>query len=74
MTTFILIDGYGVRFGSVSATDPNDLGSGVITGRLHEDTAFALSYERAMELYRQLGNAICYARGPLKKSANEAAA
>jgi hypothetical protein len=61
VTTFTLIDGYGVWFGSLAATDPNDLGSGVITGRLHEDTAFALSYERAMELYRQLGNALAVA-------------
>jgi hypothetical protein len=74
MSTFLLIDSDGNKFGSISAGSATVRGPGDITGRLHDETAFALSYECAMELYRQLGNAICYARGPLKKSANEAAA
>jgi hypothetical protein len=74
VSTFLLIDSDGNKFGSISAGSATVRGPGDITGRLHDETAFALSYECAMELYRQLGNAICYARGLLKKSANEAAA
>lgn len=61
MSTFLLIDSDGNKFGSVSAGSATISGPGDITGRLHEDTAFALSYECAMELYRQLGNALAVA-------------
>jgi hypothetical protein len=45
----------------LSAGSATVCGPGDITGRLHDETAFALSYERAMELYRQLGNALAVA-------------
>jgi hypothetical protein len=61
VTTFILADSDGNKFGSVSAGSATACGPGNITGRLHDETAFALSYECAMELYRQLGNALAVA-------------
>jgi hypothetical protein len=61
MSTFLLIDSDGNKFGSISAGSATVRGPGDITGRLHDETAFALSYECAMELYRQLGNALAVA-------------
>jgi hypothetical protein len=61
VSTFLLIDSDGNKFGSLSAGSATVCAPGDITGRLHDDTAFALSYECAMELYRQLGNALAVA-------------
>jgi hypothetical protein len=61
VNTFLLIDPDGNKFGSLSAGSATVCGPGDITGRLHDETAFALSYECAMELYRQLGNALIVA-------------